>query len=157
MKIYVAGSWKKSVLHEEVVRELKKAGFEVYDFKHPTKDDNGFHWSDIDPKYKEWTASQFKRNLEHPIANNGFAKDFSAMMNADACVLVLPSGRSSHLEAGWFIGEGKPVLILLSDGEPELMYKMAEGVCLSIFEVVKELERIENKNREREDRTYTFR
>lgn len=152
MKVYVAGSWKKSIMHEEVVRELRKAGFEVYDYKHPTKDDNGFHWSDIDTNYKNWTPFEFKNNIKHPIAENGFAKDFGAMMNADACVLVLPSGRSSHLEAGWFIGEGKPVLILLANGEPELMYKMADELCLNVFQLIKGLQRIEAKKGEESEK-----
>jgi nucleoside 2-deoxyribosyltransferase len=48
---------------------------------------------------------------------------------ADACVLVLPCGRSAHLEAGWFAGKGKPVFVLTFDGEePELMAKMCHGV-----------------------------
>ena len=43
---------------------------------------------------------------------------------ADACVLVLPCGRSAHLEAGWFVGAGKPLHILQLDREePELMYR----------------------------------
>ena len=45
---------------------------------------------------------------------------------ADAFVLLMPCGRSAHLEAGWAIGAGKPTAILLSAGEPELMYKMAD-------------------------------
>lgn len=45
---------------------------------------------------------------------------------ADACVLVLPSGRSSHLEAGWFAGKGKPVAVFATEPvEPDLMV----GLC----------------------------
>jgi nucleoside 2-deoxyribosyltransferase len=48
-----------------------------------------------------------------------------ALEDCDACVLVMPCGRSAHLEAGFAIGAGKPTAILISEGEPELMYKMA--------------------------------
>lgn len=56
---------------------------------------------------------------------------------ADACVLVLPSGRSAHLEAGWFAGKNKPVYVLTRDGEePELMAKMCTAICTSFSELM---------------------
>ena len=58
---------------------------------------------------------------------------------ADTCVLVLPCGRSAHLEAGWFKGRGKRLIVLLEDMEPELMALMADRLCLSIAEVLREL------------------
>jgi len=58
----------------------------------------------------------------HPVAKAGFALDKAGMDKADCCVLVLPSGRSAHLEAGYMAGEGKPVFTLvLEPCEPELM------------------------------------
>ncbi len=61
------------------------------------------------------------------------------MVWADACVLVLPCGRSAHLEAGYFAGAGKPLLILLADGEPELMYKMASEIYTELGELIADL------------------
>jgi hypothetical protein len=55
------------------------------------------------------------------------------MQWADGCVLVLPCGRSAHLKAGWFVGAGKPLWIMLDDAspiEPELMYKMSNRVVV---------------------------
>lgn len=121
-----------------VVESLRRLGHEVYDFKNPRLGDRGFHWSDIDPDWQQWTPAEFQAALSHPIANAGYQSDMDAMLWADACVLVMPCGRSAHLEAGWFIGARKPCLILLSDGEPELMYKMAVP-CLNIHEVQKVL------------------
>jgi nucleoside 2-deoxyribosyltransferase len=44
------------------------------------------------------------------------------MDHADCCVLVLPSGRSAHLEAGYMAAQGKPVYTLaLERVEPDLM------------------------------------
>jgi hypothetical protein len=53
-------------------------------------------------------------------------------------VLVLPAGRSAHLEAGWFVGQAKRTAILL-DGPivtPELMYKMADFVAPNLFDLL---------------------
>lgn len=138
MKIYVASSWRNE-LQPAVVALLRAAGFSVYDFKNPSEGNGGFHWSEIDPHWKEWSAQQFIKGLEHPIAEDGYGRDYTAMAAADACVLVLPCGRSAHLEAGWFAGKGKPVHVLLSDGEPELMYKMATKLHTSIGVLAGEL------------------
>jgi hypothetical protein len=56
-----------------------------------------------------------------------------AMEWADACVLVLPCGRSAHTEAGWFAGKGiKTVVYIPEKQEPELMYKLFDAVVDSI-------------------------
>ncbi|MGI6254226.1 MAG: hypothetical protein ACOYJZ_01205 [Acutalibacter sp.] len=138
MKIYVASSWRNDI-QPHVVKALRDAGHEVYDFKNPAPGNNGFQWSEIDPKWQHWTAGQFREQLSHPIAENGFGFDMKALESSEACVLVLPSGRSAHLEAGYSIGAGKPTVILLENGEPELMYKMTPYICLSIPEVVETL------------------
>lgn len=91
--------------------------------------EKGFHWSDIDTDWEQWGPDQFIASLNHPIAVAGFNLDFRAMCWADVCVMVMPCGRSAHLEAGFFVGANKPLYILLSDGEPELMYKMASALC----------------------------
>jgi hypothetical protein len=139
MKIYVASSWRNKT-QPEVVWKLRDVGHEVYDFRAPKPGDNGFHWSEIDPFWHDWKPIAFKEALSHPVAEAGFKSDFDAMQWAEACVLVMPCGRSAHLEAGWFVGAGKPCLILLSDGEPELMYKLATP-CLDMTEVLQELQK----------------
>ena len=135
MKIYIASSWRNEK-QPEVVIKLRQDGHEVYDFRKPNEIDNGFHWSWIDEDWINWTPEQFKKALNHPIAEMGYKLDWEAMQWADACVLVLPCGRSAHLESGYFVGAKKPLIILLSDGEPELMYKMSNSVALDIKEVL---------------------
>ncbi len=133
--IYVASSWRNEELQQSTVVFLRALDFEVYDFRHPRPGNDGFHWSEIDEDWKNWNREQFRRGLSHPIASKGFNLDFHAMEQADACVLVMPCGRSAHLAAGYFVGAGKPLVILLVDGEPELMYRMADSICISLPEV----------------------
>ena len=135
MKLYVASSWRNEQ-QPSVVAALREAGHEVYDFRNPEPGDKGFHWSEIDPNWQSWTAEQSRKHLRHPIAERGFIKDRDAMAWCDACVLVLPAGRSAHLEAGWCAGNGVPVFILLADGEPELMYRLCHAVALDVDELV---------------------
>jgi hypothetical protein len=135
LKVYVASSWRNE-RQQDVVQVLRQAGHEVYDFKNPRPGDNGFHWEQIDPEWKQWSIEEYRKALSHPVAESGFASDWSAMEWADTCVLVMPCGRSAHIEAGYFVGAGKQLVILLSDGEPELMYKMAAHVVASIKEAL---------------------
>lgn len=138
MKIYVASSWRNT-RQPEVVMALRKAGHDVYDFKNPRPGDSGFHWAEIDPKWQGWDSQSYIAALQSSVAEAGFKSDADAITWAHACVLVLPSGRSSHLEAGSFPPIGKPLVILLDDSnpiEPELMYKMANFITPEISETV---------------------
>jgi hypothetical protein len=138
MKIYVASSWRNE-RQPDIVKVLRREGHEVYDFREPTENDRGFHWSDIDPNWKSWSPEQFRAALDHPIAKFGIRHDMAALRWCDACVLVMPCGRSAHLELGWATGAGKLTAILLSDGEPELMYGMVDMVTDNISKIVEVL------------------
>ena len=130
--VYVASSWR-NVSQPAVVTALRAAGLGVYDFRHPRRDSSGFAWSDIDPEWKSWTSAQYLAALNHPLAVEGFCNDFDAMRTADTFVLVLPCGRSAHLELGWAVGAGKRAAIVLNgDHEPELMVKMVDFITPTI-------------------------
>lgn len=135
-RIYVASSWRCE--HQPIViTRLRAEGFSVYDFRHPTPDDDGFHWSEIDPNWRSWTPEQYREGLKHPIAVRGLATDFQALVDCDICVLVQPCGRSAHLELGWALGAGKRGYVLTAPGqEVELMVGLAHGICCSLDELV---------------------
>ena len=147
MRFYAASSWRNPT-HPAVVAALRAEGHEVYDFRHPEgEESHGFHWRDCyqadDLERDETgnavasTADAYLAAIEHPLALAGFGADFGAMHSCDACVLVLPSGRSSHLEAGWFVGQHQPVAVLLTDPLlPELMYRMFSLLTPRLAEVV---------------------
>ena len=135
-KIYVASSWRNEH-YEEVVVKLREAGFNVYDFRNPPSGDPGFKWEKVDPDYTKWTTHRYREMLKHPLAERQFENDIRAMESCDACVIVLPCGRSAHTEAGWFAGRGKRIVAYIPERqEPELMYKLFDKVCCSIDEVI---------------------
>lgn len=137
-RIYLASSWRNE-RQPEIVNLLRDAGHLVYDFKNPPNG-TGFAWSQVAEKGEIKTYEQYMAALAHPIAAAGYLSDFRAMEWADTCVLLLPCGRSAHLEAGWFAGRGKRLLILTQDGEePELMALMANGIFESEYQLLAEL------------------
>lgn len=137
--VYVASSWKNSY-HLAVVAALRAAGISCYDFKN----DEGaqFGWHEVSVNSDGETYENYRKGLVHPRAEEGFASDFNAMKRSSHCVLVLPCGRSAHLEAGWFIGQGRPTAILMYPDAhhglytPELMYKMADYITGSLFDLL---------------------
>lgn len=133
-RIYVASSWR-NVHQPGIVRLLRRLGHEVYDFRNPPHS-SGFAWAELDPKWKNWTAAEYREALTLPRAREGFMSDKSGMDWADTCVLVLPCGRSAHLEAGFMAGQGKRVIVLTHDGEePELMALLCSEIVVSVEEL----------------------
>lgn len=137
MKIYVASSWR-NLLQPAIVLALQKCGHRVYDFRNPIPDwdteglappEPGFGWSGIDPNWQNWSAQEYREALQHPLSVKGYSHDISALKACDACVLVLPSGRSASWEFGYAMGQGKRGVVVQFDTiEPELMYREAEIV-----------------------------
>lgn len=132
MKIYLASSWRNPY-QPDLVKYLRVQGHEVYDFRHPTPDNEGFSWREINPTWRDWCGEDFLQALGHPVSQRGFTFDMDALQDCDACVLLLPSGRSAHLEAGWAAGAGKRLVIFIPVyDEPELMYLMAAKVVTTL-------------------------
>lgn len=134
-RIYLAASWRNPY-QETMLGLLRQDGHEVYDFKNPPYS-TGFKWSDIGLELP-CTAENYRTALyTNPRAAQGFMADFSAMRWADTCVMLLPSGRSAHLELGWMSGAGKQTIILTRDWEePELMALLADHIAISPLEVL---------------------
>ena len=135
-KIYVASRWRNKYF-PAVVEALRAKGHEVYDFRNPPHGGNGFRWTDIDEKALEWSFDEYSEGLHHPKAERQFKADLEALEWADTCVLVLPSGRSAHTEAGWMAGAGRRVFVYIPEmQEPELMYKLFDGVVGSMEDLL---------------------
>lgn len=137
LQIYVASSWRNT-LQPVIVAELRRAGHDVYDFRNPAPGVGGFAWSDIDPAWKSWSPEKYAAALRHPIAARGYGHDIKALRECDACVLVLPSGRSASWEFGYAMGAGKPgVVVMFEPCEPELMYREAV-ICTTMADLHEE-------------------
>jgi nucleoside 2-deoxyribosyltransferase len=134
-RIYLASSWHCPT-QPEVLAALRTAGHDVYDFRNPAPGDSGFSWrraGDVS------APAPYMETLKSDVARRGFRLDKAAMGWADICVLLLPCGRSAHLEAGYMAGEGKRVFVLLSEDkfEPELMYLLCTAITDNLVELLR--------------------
>lgn len=141
MKIYLASSWRNA-RQPEVLAALRAAGHEVYDFRNPVPGNNGFGWKQLGlGDQREWMPEIFRNALKHPVAQQGFEFDMNALQDADATVLLLPCGRSAHLELGYAVGAEQATFVLTDKtlDEPELMYLMCTGIATSLEELLQML------------------
>jgi nucleoside 2-deoxyribosyltransferase len=135
LNIYVAASWR-TPQQPAVVQALREAGHNVYDFRQ-----DGFSWSQIGMAETPTLAEYLMKLKSHPRAREGFDRDMQALEACDACVLVLPSGRSAHLEFGYAIGKRKLTVVLFLEEPvvPDLMYLAADRHAVSITQAVRQL------------------
>ena len=124
-RIYLASSWRNEA-QPEVLEALRDAGHNVYDFRNPP----GGEWDSTGPWWTKADPGDLKE--AERLKNMAFAIDLEHMEWAEIFVLLLPCGKSAHLEAGWATGRGKRTLILNPDfvDEIELMYRLAGMPCM---------------------------
>jgi hypothetical protein len=80
--------------------------------------------------YEKARGHDLAQAVKGPAAQNIFQYDRRHILESDAYVLILPAGRSGHLELGFAVGNNKRGYILM-DEEPDrydVMYAFADEV-----------------------------
>ena len=134
--IYLIGSMQNPRIPEVAV-ELRDEGFEVFDDWYSPGPETDVFWYE----HEQIRGRNFVEALAGAHAQDVFAFDKRNLDEADAAILVLPAGKSAHLELGYIIGAGKPGYILL-EGEPErfdLMYAFATGLFYTLEDLMEVL------------------
>lgn len=132
MRGYLIGSLKNPQI-PVVAQALRAEGYEIVDDWYAAGPDADDIWRD----YERARGHDLKDALNGIHAKYAFMMDREQLQWSDFGVLVLPAGKSAHLELGWMLGQGKPAWILF-DKEPErfdLMYKFATGIATSVEEL----------------------
>jgi len=130
MKIYLASSWKNQGTVLDVSNALELRGFEVDAFCRSTGQRYSFHWSELvdsEDALKDYDVIDM---LADPRTQQAFKEDKKWLDWSDCVVMILPCGRSSHMEAGYAKGQGKLLYIVgdMPKGEFDVMYGFADGI-----------------------------
>lgn len=135
MKLYLIGSLRNPEV-PAVAADLRKLDIEVFDDWYAAGPDADDRWRD----YERARGRTYLQALKGHAAFNVFSFDHLHLSRADAALLVLPAGKSAHLELGWMLGRGKTGYVLLDDPERwDVMYKFATKVFASREEMCREL------------------
>ena len=125
LKIYLIGSLRNSKV-PEFGEELRAAGHNVFDDWYAAGPEADDYWQ----RYEQYRGHTFAEALAGLAAGHVFEFDRTHLFAANTGILMLPAGKSGHIELGILIGQKKKTYILL-DGEPErfdVMYRFATGV-----------------------------
>lgn len=136
-KIYVIGSLRNPKV-PEVAKRLRSEGHEVFDDWFAAGPEADDYWQ----KYEQDKGHNYKEALAGYAANHVYNYDRSHLDRNDLAVLVLPAGKSGHLELGYMIGQNKPGYILFDEQMPDrwdVMYLFASGVFFKLDDLVQEL------------------
>jgi hypothetical protein len=138
--IYLIGSLRNPnipTIGNELRQRLKIDVFDDWHAGGPEADDQ---WQ----RYERERGHNYREAITGRHAAEIFDIDFRFLNSATCGVLVMPAGRSGHLELGYLRGQGKPVYILF-DAEPErfdLMYRFCQdgyGVHFSLESLVEDI------------------
>lgn len=126
MRIYIASSWKNEEAVRDLAHLLRGKGHEVDCFCDVSSGRYVFHFSEIGA-LDDLDAITF---LEDERVQRAFAEDKKWMDWAEAVIMLLPCGKSAHLEAGYAKGQGKKLVILgeFVPGEFDVMYGFADAL-----------------------------
>ncbi len=153
MKIYLASSWKNKEKVRELAESLRAAlGFiEVDDFTDPSLGRFVFSWDELEDEYKNIPGKVVPSSsyanaikfLEDDRAQKAFVEDVSRIDWADVLILILPCGKSAHMELGYAAANGKKIIVYAPDGfkreDCEVMYGFADLLTYSLCEVSQQL------------------
>lgn len=131
--VYVIGSLRNENI-PRVSADIRSLGYSVFD-----------DWYSAGPEADDYLRDYYRNRkmkysevLNSHAAQHIFKFDKEHLDNCDCAVLVLPAGKSGHLELGYIIGSGKPGYILM-DGEPErvdIMHSFATKVFMNKEEML---------------------
>ena len=132
MMVYLIGSLRHARVRA-VAASLRAHRIPVFDDWHAA----GPEADDIWQRYEQERGRTFREALRGAHAQDVFNFDRTHLDRSRAGVLVMPAGKSGHMELGYLRGQGKPVYILLEQ-EPErwdVMYAFATDIYYDVHDL----------------------
>jgi hypothetical protein len=123
--IYLIGSLRNERI-PEIANSLRACGIEVFDDWYSAGPQADDYWKE----YEQARGHTYAEALQNYPAKHVYEFDRHHLDRCDAAVLVLPAGKSGHLELGHVGGTGKPTYICLDpdDVRWDVMYLFATKV-----------------------------
>ena len=136
MIVYIIGSLANpNVL--PIAKRVMDTGHEVYCEWHCPGPDADKFWQE----HCKFFKLTYQQALDGWHAKQVFEIDLFHLDRCDTAILVLPAGKSGHLELGYIRGSKKPGYILL-DKEPDrydLMYRFGNIVTTELDEILDDI------------------
>lgn len=138
---YIASRWRNKDTVMELTEKLRTKDKTVFCFMDPDTTDYALYKKEREHSPEEW--------MQHVEAlpdwqNNKDLKeilkiDHDALRESENLILLLPAGKSAHLDAGMAHGLGKKCILIGEQKEAEIAYMIFSEFYDSIDEFVKSL------------------
>ena len=135
-KVYIGGA----LANPEIVRItalLQDNGISAFSEWYTPGAEADVKWRD----YEIALGYDYRTALKRPAAVNTFTFDKRHIDECDTFLMVLPCGKSAHMELGYAIGKGKRGIIYMPN-EPErwdVMYGFADRIVMTDKELLEAL------------------
>jgi hypothetical protein len=134
--IYLIGSLRNPAV-PRIGQRLRMDGHHVFDAWFSAGERADDSWKE----YEQQQGHSYIEALQGIAACHIFEFDLAHLQACDTGVLVLPAGKSGHLELGYLLGRGTPGYVLLDPSVDrwDVMYKFATGVCATVEQLSEQL------------------
>lgn len=138
---FIASRWRNKEAVLDLTKKIRKKGKTVYCFIEG--DGTDYELKDLEGKH---TPEEFMAKFESipdwttdPAVKEIFAVDMNALRESEALILLLPAGKSAHMEAGAAYGMGKKCIVIGEQKETESLYLIFSEFYQSIDDFVHRL------------------
>jgi hypothetical protein len=138
---FIASRWRNKVDVLSLAKKIRARGKSVYCFIEGDGTDY-----ELKPKEEKHNPEEFMKHFESipnwykdPSVREIFEVDMKALKNSECLILLLPAGKSAHLEAGVGYGMGRRCIVIGEQGETESLYLIFDEFYKSINDFIKSL------------------
>lgn len=125
---YIASSSKNKEKIIELTTKLREKGKTVYSFLETNPLEK--HISE-EVDVKNWRESEINKAI--------FEKDIKPLKESETLILLLPAGKSGHIEAGIMYGLGRKCILVGEPEETDSLYLIFNEVYANIDEFIKNI------------------
>ena len=138
---YIASRWRNKDSVLELAEKLRTKGKTVFCFVDPDKTDYALYkeerkhepeeWMERLESTPEWTKNEDLKEI--------LKVDHDALRESETLILLLPAGKSAHIDAGMGHGLGKKCILIGEQKEAEVAYMIFSEFYNSIDEFIDNL------------------
>lgn len=133
---FIASRWRNKDSILELTQKIREKGKTVYCFIEG--DGRDYKWKDTSRDPEEFMQA-FENNPDwhkDPTVKEVFDIDMNTLRDSESLILLLPAGKSAHLEAGIAYGMGKHCILIGEQKETESLYLIFKEFYPSIDDFI---------------------
>jgi len=115
---FVSGRWRNRDNVLDLTHKIREKGFKVYCFLEADHSAARLH-NDPEEDMKKFEARDWRNDS---YVKEVFHNDMEGQRKSDVFVMLLPAGKSCHIEAGAAYGMGKKCVLIGEQKEAESLY-----------------------------------